>query len=138
MPLMLIANDLIYQQFLESRYQHSSEIISTAGKELKQISAEAELQVAEAETSGIFDSIAKAWSNTVSSLDLSGKLDRMQQGAGEMVEHLVQLSVIFILQTGLLPVAFLWVFLQVLRRLFKPIRGDGRGSESVNSRSGNP
>lgn len=121
-PLMLIANDLIYQQFLESRYQQSSEIIYTVGEDFKQISAEAEQKAVEAESSGIFNSISKAWSNTVASLDMSGKLDRMQQRAGEMVEHLVQLSVIFILQTALLPVAFLWLFMQVLRRLFKPIR----------------
>ncbi len=135
-PLMLIANDLIYQQFLESRYQHSSEIIATASKELKQIGAEAEMQVVEAETKGIFDSIAKAWSNTIGSLDMSGKLNRIQQGAGEMVEHLVQLSVIFILQTGLLPVAFLWLFMQVLRRLFRPIRTDGVSTGSRNSQAG--
>jgi hypothetical protein len=35
---------------------------------------------------------------------------------------MVQLSVVFILQTGLLPVAFLWVFLEVLKRLFKSAR----------------
>lgn len=121
-PMMLIANDLIYQQFLESRYQQSSEIIDVAGNELKQISVETEEEAALAEDNGVFDSIAKAWNNTVGSLDMSGKLDRMQKSAGELVEHLIQLSVIFILQAGLLPVAFLWVFLQVLRRLFKPIR----------------
>lgn len=121
-PMMLIANDLIYQQFLESRYQQSSEIISVAGNELKQISAEAEQDAVLAEDSGVFNSIAKAWNNTVGTLDMSAKLDRMQARAGEVVEHLIQLSVIFILQTGLLPVAFLWLFLQVMRRLFKPIR----------------
>ena len=121
-PMMLIANDLIYQQFLESRYQQSSEIINVAGNELKQISVEAEKEAATAEEGGVFNSISKAWNNTVSSLDMSGKLERMQARAGEVVEHLIQLSVIFILQAGLLPVAFLWVFLQVLRRLFKPIR----------------
>jgi hypothetical protein len=121
-PLMLIANDFVYQQFLESRYQESSEIIGVAGKELTEISAETDQDAAGVQESGVFDSIAKAWSNTVDTLDMSGKVDRMQEQAGEVVEHLIQLSVIFILQTGLLPVAFLWVFLQVLRRLLRPIR----------------
>jgi len=134
-PLMLIANDLIYQQFLESRYQQSAEIIDVAGQELKQISVEAEQQVTEAEDSGVFDSIAKAWNKTLNTMDMSGKLDRMQQRAGEVVEHLVQLSVIFILQTGLLPVAFLWVFMQVLRRLFKPIRAGRLKSDADSSQA---
>ena len=121
-PVMLIANDFMYQQFLESRYQQSAQIITDAGEELQQLSAEAEKEtVADAE-GGLLDSISQAWSNTFEALDMSGKLDRMQARASEVVEHLVQLSVVFILQTGLLPVAFLWVFLQVFRRLFKPVK----------------
>lgn len=129
-PMMLIANDLIYQQFLESRYQQSSEIINVAGNELKQISAETEAEATTVENGGVFSSISKAWNNTVGSLDMSGKLNRMQERAGEVVEHLIQLSVIFILQAGLLPVAFLWLFMQVLRRLFKPIRPERNKDES--------
>lgn len=125
-PMMLIANDLIYQQFLESRYQQSSEIINVAGNELKQISVETEKEATANEEGGVFNSISRAWNNTVGTLDMSGKLERMQERAGEVVEHLIQLSVIFILQAGLLPVAFLWFFMQVLRRLFKPIRPEHR------------
>jgi hypothetical protein len=121
-PVMLIVNDFLYQQFLESRYEASSQIITEAGDELKQLSVEAEAEGSEAGESGIMDSISQAWSNTFNSLDMSGKLDRMQTRASEVVEHLVQLSVVFILQTGLLPIAFLWVFLQIFKRLFRPIR----------------
>ena len=121
-PAMLIANDFLYQQFLESRYEASSQIITEAGDELKQLSVEAGAEGAEAGESGILDSISQAWSNTFDSLDMSGKLDRMQTRASEVVEHLVQLSVVFILQTGLLPIAFLWVFLQIFKRLFRPVR----------------
>jgi hypothetical protein len=121
-PAMLITNDFLYQQFLESRYEASSQIITEAGDELKQLSVEAEVEGAEAGESGILDSISQAWSSTFDSLDMSGKLDRMQTRASEVVEHLVQLSVVFILQTGLLPIAFLWIFLQIFKRLFRPVR----------------
>jgi hypothetical protein len=121
---MLIANDLLYQQFLEPRYQQSTEIISAAGKELEQLNAEASLEEAGDADIGMLDSITRAWSSTVDSMDLSGRLDRIQARAGEVIEHLIQLSVVFILQTGLLPVAFLWFFLQVIKRLFRSIRVD--------------
>jgi hypothetical protein len=118
-PVMLIANDLLYQQFLESRYLQSTEVISEAGKELEQLSAEASTESSENPTTGMLDSIARVWSNTVDTVDLSGRIDRMQERAGEVIEHLIQLSVVFILQTGIMPVAFLWVFLQVFKRLFR-------------------
>jgi hypothetical protein len=124
-PVMLIANDLLYQQFLEPRYQQSTEIITDAGKELEQLSTEANVERTENPDSGFLDSITRAWSSTVDSMDLSGKLKHMQTRAGEVTEHLIQLSVVFILQTGLLPVAFLWVFLQVFKRLFRSVRIQG-------------
>jgi len=124
-PVMLIANDLLYQQFLETRYEESTEVISIAGKELQKLSAETDIQQAEDPAGSMLDSIARAWNNTVDTMDLSGRLDRMQDRAGEVIEHLIQLSVVFILQTGLMPIAFLWVFLQIFKWFFRSFRGDG-------------
>jgi len=120
--VMLIANDLLYQQFLEHRYQQSTEVITLAGQELEQLREEARVEATEDQDESMLDSITRAWSNSVESIDLSGKLKRMQAQAAEIIEHLVQLSVVFILQTGLLPIAFLWVFLEVLKRIFKSVR----------------
>jgi len=121
-PVMLIANDLLFQQFLESRYQQSTEIITRAGSDLEQLNAKASAQQTEDLDISMLDSITRVWSSTVDSMDLSRRLERMQDRAGELIEHLIQLSVVFILQTGLLPVAFLWFFLQVIKRLFRSIR----------------
>ena len=120
-PVMLIANDLLYQQFLEHRYQQSTEIITLAGQELEQIRQEADVEKAEVQNESMLDSITQAWSKTVDSVDLSGRLESMQAQAADVIEHLIQLSVVFILQTGLLPIAFLWVFLEVLKRLFRSV-----------------
>lgn len=121
-PVMLIANDLLYQQFLEQRYQQSTEIITEAGKELEQIKAEAHEEETRHDDDGMLGSLARAWSSTVDSVDLSGRLERMQEQAAVVIEHLIQLSVVFILQTALLPVVFLWFFTLAIKRLFRPMR----------------
>ena len=121
-PVMLIANDMLYQQFLEQRYQQSTEIITEAGKELEQISTEADAEDARHEDDSMLSSLARAWSSTVDSIDLSARLERMQAQAAEVIEHLIQLSVVFILQTALLPVTFLWFFTQAIKSLFRPVR----------------
>jgi len=121
-PVMLIANDLLYQQFLEERYQQSTEIITEAGKELEQLSEDANAENTGDDEAGMLSSITRAWSSTFDSIDLSGRLQRMQAQAAQVIEHIVQLSVVFILQTALLPVAFLWFFAQVVKRLFRPVK----------------
>ena len=121
-PVMLIANDLLYQQFLEERYQQSTEVITDAGRELEQLSEDANVESAVDGEAGMLSSITRAWSSTVDSIDLSGRLERMQAQAGQVIEHMIQLSVVFIVQTALLPVAFLWFFAQVVKRLFRPVK----------------
>ncbi len=121
-PVMLIANDLLYQQFLEPRYTQSTEIITEAGRDLEQLSKDASAQDAENAGDGVLDAISNAWSSTVDSMDVSGRFERLRTRAGEVTEHVIQLSVVFILQTGILPVVFLWVFLQLFKRLFKSFR----------------
>ncbi|MDX2417804.1 MAG: hypothetical protein QNK19_10130 [Xanthomonadales bacterium] len=120
-PVMLIANDLLYQKFLEQRYQQSTEIITEAGRELEQIRTEASTEHAGDADDSMLDSLTRAWTNTVDSVDLSGRLKRMQDHAADVIEHLIQLSVVFILQTAILPVAFLWFFVEVIKRLFRPV-----------------
>jgi len=120
-PVMLIANDLLYQQFLEPRYEQSTQVITEAGRELEQLSKDASAQDMESTGDGVLDTISSAWSNTVESMDVSGRFDRLRSRASEVTEHVIHLSVVFVLQTGLLPVLFLWVFLQLFKRLFKSI-----------------
>lgn len=120
-PVMLIANDMLYQQFLEQRYQQSTEIVTEAGRELEQIQAQVQAEDPPGEDAGMLDAITRAWSDTVDSMDLSGKLQRIKTRAAEVIEHLIQLSVVFVLQTALLPVTFLWLFTQVIKRFFRPL-----------------
>ena len=66
--------------------------------------------------------MGKAWQDTTASLDLKEKVSHIQERATDMIEHLIQLSVVFVLQTGILPIVFLWLFLQLGKWLFRPLK----------------
>lgn len=117
-PFMLIANDMLYKQFLEQRYEQSTEVVVEAGEALESLQEQAREAREEADEEGMIESISRAWSNTVDSIDLQGRVERMQARAAEVIEHLLELSVVFILQTAILPVVFLWLFMLVFKRLF--------------------
>lgn len=129
-PLTMIANDALYQWFLEPRYTDSTEVITSAGAALERLGEDPAEPVdpapADESTDGPFyadwfDSVGEAFSGTAAKMDLAARVDAIQARAADMIEHLIQLSVVFILQTGLMPIVFLWLFLQGAKRLFRPL-----------------
>ncbi|NIM69952.1 MAG: hypothetical protein GTN86_04765 [Xanthomonadales bacterium] len=127
-PLTLLANEALYQWFLESRYTESASVITAAGEELQAITDATAGEDREAggnagsapSAEGLWGSIGRTLERTREALDLERTVERMRDRAAALIEHLIQLSVVFILQTGVLPIAFLWLFLQVVKRMIHP------------------
>jgi hypothetical protein len=118
-PLAMIANEGLYSLFLEQQYVESAQLIETAGAEISRAGTLPEEEIIEEEDRGFFDSIGRGLDNTLDALDLERRVDVISERAGEVVENLIRLSVVFILQTGILPIAFLWIFLQLIKTLLR-------------------
>lgn len=117
-PVAMIANEALYSLFLESRFVESTQVIEAAGAEIEGVNEPNDTEAAEEET-GWFESLGSAFDGKGESLNFSRRVDIIKERAAELIEHLIQLSVVFILQTGILPIAFLWIFLQVFKQLFR-------------------
>lgn len=118
-PMAMIANEGLYVLFLESRYVESTQVIETAGADITQAGALPEETIPDESDTGFFDALGRTFDNTLESLDLQRRVDVIKARAGDVIEHLIQLSVVFILQTGILPIVFLWLFLQLFKTLFR-------------------
>jgi len=118
-PVAIIANEVLYRMFLESRYVESTQVIESAGAQIEQ-AATPQSEVAENdEDTSLFESLSRSLDSTLDSLDLKRRVNYIKDRATDLIEHLIQLSVVFILQTGILPIAFLWIFLQLFKQLFR-------------------
>ncbi len=118
-PLTLIANEGLYRLFLETRYVESTQVIETTGSKIRQVSEdETESRVEEVEP-GMLNSLGRLMEYTRDSLNFKQKVAYISEKASDLIEHLIQLSVVFILQTGILPIAFLWIFLQLFKQIFR-------------------
>jgi hypothetical protein len=118
-PVALLVNEALYAVFLESRYTESTQVIEAAGADLQKATAPAR-ETAESEDEGsLLNSLGQALEGTRQAMDFKQRLAEIGERAREMTEHLIQLGVVFILQTGILPLVFLWIFLQVFKQLFR-------------------
>lgn len=122
-PVAVIANEGLYHLFLEGRYQQSQQVIESAGADLEQAAlpardADVEGDVG-AEAPGLIESLGRSLSGTRDALDFRQRLENIRQRAAGVIEHLIQLSVVFVLQTAILPITFLWLFLQLGKQVFR-------------------
>jgi hypothetical protein len=117
-PVAMIANEALYGLFLESRYQESAQVIETAGMQIEKVSARPLVEEPDEEAS-LFETLERALDSARETLDIKRRVEYIKERAADVVEHMIQLSVVFILQTGILPIAFLWLFLQLLKQLFR-------------------
>lgn len=125
-PVALIANEALYGLFLEPKYLESTEVIENAGAEIERVSARPIVEES-ADDEGLIESLQRVLQNTQETLDIKQRVESIRDRAADLVQHLIQLCVVFILQTGILPIAFLWLFLQLLKQL---VRG-GFGSDGA-------
>ena len=121
-PLALIGNETVYELFLESRYLNSATELESTGAELENVSNQSDSQTEitnggeGGERASIFSRFFESARNT---LDFEQKLQFLQQKSASVIEHLIQLSVVFILQTGVLPLIFLWVLMNLFSQLLR-------------------
>jgi hypothetical protein len=86
---------------------------------------------------------AEEWSASVadwfSSMNVSARMTQLQESATNATSHIVNLIVIFVLQTIILPIGFLWLFLELLkgaasRSIALVSRSPSASSQSVTTR----
>lgn len=107
-PVAIIGTDVMFKRFLEKDYQSSLDTIGTVTGKVKQPLLQQ--QAAPPDNQGWFGG-PRIWAP----FNPMKKLDELQQKADQAAKDVVQLIVVFLLQTLLIPIFMLWALYLVLR-----------------------
>lgn len=105
-PAVTLGSDAAFQWFLAERYQESQAALSLGTERVTELTVtpptdeRAESWSARAE---------RWWTQAGSSLDVSARMEALKQSATAMTEHIIELIVVFLLQTLILPLGLLWL-----------------------------
>lgn len=117
-PLVALGSEFIFTTFLQQQYEESTQNIEQARDDIGRINKGRGVVTLPKEES--FVGRAKEWYRaTLDSIDFESTLEEYQQAAAHVSEQFIQLIVIFVLQTVLLPLLFLWGFGRLLRRVWQ-------------------
>lgn len=108
-PVVTVGSDLVFERFLAESYHADQHAMDNAAVSIKQYSPE-KSEVIDGKN-GWVDQLK----SSVTSLDPRPHLKALKERADAAVSHTVNLMVIFLLQTLLVPLGLLWIMYVVLR-----------------------
>ena len=111
MAIVLLGNEMVYRQFLEHDYREASAGLDIAKEKIESLSAEreaAQSEVVPGGESGFSDRMRGLWNGAAEKLNPARHLEALKTAASEATDHVIRLIVVFVLQTVLLPLLFLW------------------------------
>ena len=115
--LAVLASQQVYHYFMADKYEVAKTSMAESVQEFKSINGDAATKkAAEAPAPS---SWGQLWSSARASLDPSDEIERFKKSANEIIEYSLDLIVIFLMQTVLLPVLFLLLLYHGLKIIFQ-------------------
>ncbi len=109
-PIITVGSDAIFQKFLHNDYQQSQDVLGSSTETVQKLTPE------EAIASGS-DGMLDKFKKSMAGLDPRPYIERLKAVVDNATEYVIQLIVIFFLQTVLLPLLLLWAVYFVLRNM---------------------
>jgi hypothetical protein len=114
-PTLVIMTTLIFNQFLAEDQVAATAALESTRDQIEEINEQT--NVPEIEGQSFIDQLNSAFDRSLESINLSQQLDELSERVSNSAEQIIDLIVIFILQTILLPLGFLWIVIRLLKSI---------------------
>lgn len=118
MPAISVANDWVYRTFLEADYVAASASLNEAQQAIGRINDEVLAERSQVPRT-MLERARDLYDSAMASVDINGRLAQYRQAAESISESTIRLVVVFLMQTVVFPLVFLFVVLGLLRRVMR-------------------
>ena len=113
LPILIVGTHVVFSAFLEDDHDAATAVLEATSTEIEDFSQPD--VVPNTDDASFVDRLGDMWDSSMRQLDVSGRIDQLKQSASSASEQIVNLIVIFVLQTIILPLVFLWLFVEGLK-----------------------
>lgn len=118
-PISGLSNELVYNIFLENEYISSTEKLESTAHQIGQLNQEVHIILPDIKKKSVWESAKEFYNSTSEMLDINKKIDKYKQTATETTHHIVNLIVVFIFQTVIIPLAFIFIIYTLFKYIVK-------------------
>lgn len=121
LPIVALIGDTTYNLFLKEKYTASTRSLEEIKTEIKDPTLQEGQDTADQEENGNFwDHLKSKHTNMSELLDIRQRLARLKETVSHATEYLINLTVVFVLQTIILPLIVLWGLIRLTGNLIRP------------------
>ncbi len=110
-PVLMIISTVVFDGFLAERHAADTQVLEATSQELQRFNDET------AATDADSPSLIERLGGIVGRLDARQRLEALRDRAAQAAERIVDLIVIFVFQTIVLPLVFLWLLIEIAKAL---------------------
>ena len=123
-PFSGMANEFIYQVFLENEYVTSTKTLETAAQEISQLNgieqySQLDNKKKSVKKNSFWQSAKDLYNSTSEMLDINKKIEKYKQAATETTRHIVNLIVVFLFQTIIIPLGFIFLIYAMFKYIVR-------------------
>ena len=109
----------LYTSTLEPQYVEASSVIENTKVELEELQSKSKTLVQAQKEEGFFGSVGSKYDKIIESLNISRQLDSLQGSIENASRKIITLITIFIMQSVVMPLLFIWILVISVKLIFK-------------------
>ena len=109
----------LYTSTLEPQYVEASAVIENTKVELEELQSKSKTLVEAQKQEGFFGSVGSKYDKIIESLNISRQLDSLQSSIDNASRKIITLITIFIMQSVVMPLLFLWMLVVSVKLIFR-------------------
>lgn len=118
-PVAGLANESIYNVFLESEYITSTQRLESTAQQIGELNKNEQFNQPDIKKKSVWESAKAFYSSTSEMLDINKKIESYKQAATETTNHIVNLIVVFLFQTLIIPLGFIFIIYAYFKYILK-------------------
>lgn len=116
-PLMAIANDGLYKAFLETKYIESTQQLEQSNTAIANLRENQRIKNENMDLSW-YEMLSSSIDSAMESLDVDRYYEQLKEEAENLTGHIIDLIVVFTMQTILFPIIFIWLSMKLIKANF--------------------
>lgn len=118
-PITGLANESIYHVFLENEYIESTQLLETTALQIDKINEHVQSHKPDIKKKSVWESAKAFYSSTTEMLNMNKKIEKYKQAANKTTRHIVNLIVVFLFQTLIIPLGFIFIIYALFKYIIR-------------------